>query len=669
MSFSPKKTTALVLLGVLMWQLVATVAFAATDWTQNNWGGGPGQTAWSDPTRFLSETNIDYSFPIAITLEEGPPPDWFSPDWQYRMEITVDPDEVPGTDPLPNYPLLVSLGVNSELAESAQDDAADIVFTDADGVTELNYEIESYVTDDGTLNAWVSVPSLSATTPTSIYMYYGNPDGSQTPGNNVETVWADYGLVMHMNQDSGQFLDSTANSNDTTTAVVDDRVQGQVNGAIQTTDSVGQLTIPSNANSSLSVTSDFTISFWVNPASGGGGFQQVIQKSTDGNDPNNYGIYINFNDIFVSWFNGGFRQFQAFGVVDYDQWNYITYRRTGSLAGANLTQYIYVDGALANSNSITLPDQELLPNTETLLMVRQPSGFPVRGMLDEVRISQIPLTPEYIQTEFNNQNDPGGFVTFGSEEEYEPVYPSSGNLISSIFDTTGPSTWEDFSAVMTISPDTDIEIKARTGNDSNLADAPDFSSCTPLTSGSIVNACIQDGDRYIQYQATLLTTDPTESPTLEGVTFSYTTVSPSPAPPFPGGSSFSAPGPASAPTCSIPTPIGQANLFQINRTGTTAQLFFTPVNDYTANYHVMYGFNQGTPLFGALSAPVTSQTNNGVQSIMINDLDPNTGYWFVIAPVNGCAVGTWSNWLQAGPTRGRGLIFYQYLPNAIKQML
>ena len=40
---------------------------------------------------------------------------------------------------------------------------------------------------------------------------------------------------------------------------------------------------------------------------------------------------------------------------------------------------------------------------------------PDPSQFDEVRISNIARTSDWIKTEFNNQNDPGSFYTFGAE--------------------------------------------------------------------------------------------------------------------------------------------------------------------------------------------------------------------------------------------------------------
>lgn len=99
-------------------------------------------------------------------------------------------------------------------------------------------------------------------------------------------------------------------------------------------------------------------------------------------------------------------------------------------------------------------------------------------------------------------------------------------------------------------------------------------------------------------------------------------------------------------SCREQMPIGIADLFQIDRIGSRAKLHFTPVSGHTQRYHVIYGYQPNQAVFGLLAA-MTSQDNTGVQSVEINDLNPRMSYWFAVAPVNGCSVGTWSNWLEA----------------------
>lgn len=117
---------------------------------------------------------------------------------------------------------------------------------------------------------------------------------------------------------------------------------------------------------------------------------------------------------------------------------------------------------------------------------------------------------------------------------------------------------------------------------------------------------------------------------------------------------------ATPPGCNEIRPQGISDLFQLNRTATSAKLYFTPVNDHVNRYHILYGFKEGDERFGEVSAFVSSEQNRGVQSITINHLDPNTAYWFKVAPVHGCAVGDWSNWLEAKKAIQTSSIFYRW---------
>jgi len=136
-----------------------------------------------------------------------------------------------------------------------------------------------------------------------------------------------------------------------------------------------------------------------------------------------------------------------------------------------------------------------------------------------------------------------------------------------------------------------------------------------------------------------------------------------------GSSSSGNNGVTHTPGCDATVPAGTADLFQIDRTRTSAKLFFTPVMGSTANYHVIFGFKEGEERFGSLSEHVSQETNLGVQNITINHLNPGREYYFKVAPVNGCAVGTWSNWQKVGKSRGKLAIFYRYLPQPIRKVL
>lgn len=125
------------------------------------------------------------------------------------------------------------------------------------------------------------------------------------------------------------------------------------------------------------------------------------------------------------------------------------------------------------------------------------------------------------------------------------------------------------------------------------------------------------------------------------------------------GSSSSSSSRPSAPGCSDTAPAGTPDLFQIDRSGSQAKLFFTPVNDHVEKYHVVFGFDDGDERFGGISMPAQNE-NDGVQALVIDHLDPKASYSFKVISTNGCATGEWSNWLSTSRVKGRLSIFYRY---------
>ena len=76
---------------------------------------------------------------------------WYDSAWTYRKMITIDNTKVPET--LSDFPVLINLTTDTDLANNAQSDGDDILFTSADGVTKLSHEIEKFDSGTGELVA------------------------------------------------------------------------------------------------------------------------------------------------------------------------------------------------------------------------------------------------------------------------------------------------------------------------------------------------------------------------------------------------------------------------------------------------------------------------------------------------------------------------------------
>jgi hypothetical protein len=132
--------------------------------------------------------------------------DWWDLNFRRRRKIAFLNEA--RTENLDDFPVLVSLdgGPNGRIDYSqTQDQGQDLRFIDADHVTVLDHEIESW-NEAGTSYVWVKVPRIDpASNEDFIWMYYGNP---ATPdGQNARRVWSHgYRAVYHLHDD---FEDST----------------------------------------------------------------------------------------------------------------------------------------------------------------------------------------------------------------------------------------------------------------------------------------------------------------------------------------------------------------------------------------------------------------------------------------------------------------------------
>lgn len=136
---------------------------------------------------------------------------WIHEDWDHRVEITANQALIESSETFTDFMLLVALdGIrNPDVFAGARADGNDLLFTLADGTTELDREIVSFDPFGQTAEIWVRVPAFSKTS-NGLYLYYAHPDtnlGSASSG----TWGAEYRAVYHFEEDPGDavLLDSS----------------------------------------------------------------------------------------------------------------------------------------------------------------------------------------------------------------------------------------------------------------------------------------------------------------------------------------------------------------------------------------------------------------------------------------------------------------------------
>jgi len=344
---------------------------------------------------------------------------WYDTNWQFRKKITIDHTRVSAN--LTDFPVLINLTSDADLAAHAQASGNDILFTSSDGVTKLSHEIERYTSATGALVAWVRVASLSSTTDTVLYMCYGNPSApnQQAPTN----VWdANYRAVWHLresgNGTAGEFKDSTSNANNGTGAGAapgyPTRVAGEVGYGenFPSGDVAGGIYLNCGNNASLQITGSGTIEAWVRPAASGS-YIGIAGKITDQNgSPANSGFTLARSNTNYYRFLVGNRTTMV--IVNSNS----TYTDTGwhHIVGvvSSGTDYLYVDGVQQTATGANA----IADSGSFAFIGRQYSNYNQRywnGVIDEVRISNNVRPAAWISTEYNNQSSPSSFYSLDIE--------------------------------------------------------------------------------------------------------------------------------------------------------------------------------------------------------------------------------------------------------------
>jgi len=362
----------------------------------------------------------------AMIAGEALADDWYSRLWGYRKMITVQAGQVIG-GPHTNFPMLVSISSDADLAANAQPDFDDILFATSDGTMKLDHEIESFDSGTGALIAWVRIPAPGINNGTVIYMYYGNSSvGSQQ---NITGTWnSNYKGVWHLKEEQGGtgtsnvYLDSTINNNDGDDYISATGRTGKINNGKEFDGVDDYVSIPDD--STLDIEGSLTISLWIYP-------NEIVAWVRDGlltKRESNTGYRIGLDDegwcdvpagdsiatIGFHYGTGGalYGACSNQGVIYPNEWAHIAVVNNN----ADNSVVIYKNGtALGTLDLITVMTGT---NSRDLTVG---SGFdtPFNGFIDEVRISDTNRSAGWIETSYNNQNNPTSspyFLSFDAQE-------------------------------------------------------------------------------------------------------------------------------------------------------------------------------------------------------------------------------------------------------------
>jgi hypothetical protein len=336
------------------------------------------------------------------------PTNWYDPAWHHRRLVTIDHTHVAGNPT--NFPVALTVSDGSLLGQ-LQTSGADVLITDGSGKTKLAHEIELFDVNAGTLVVWVNVPALSASSDTTLYLYYANPTCPDQE--NVAGVWDMHDqVVLHLGEPATaggtttSFRDSTGHGHT-------GAQQGTATGAgrigrAQTFDGLSQFVELASPDNVVVGTAGCTISAWIKTMTTAN--TTILAKAQGAtNSAGDKFLYVSTSQVAFASFNVATEQ--ASVPVNDGQWHHAVWTQT---AGTPASWDIYVDGNHGGPWSVT-------PSAD-------PSGFNLRvgaqvgtfgffsGTIDEVRVADTPRSLAWIQTSFNNQGNPGTFYTVGPEQ-------------------------------------------------------------------------------------------------------------------------------------------------------------------------------------------------------------------------------------------------------------
>ncbi len=335
--------------------------------------------------------------------------------YQARRAIVLNHAQVSNTDQI-NFPVLIS-GIFGYLANVAHggmvqnQSGYDIVFSsDPEGANPLSFEIDSYDPMTGTASFWVSIPRLSHTVDTVIYMFYGNPNVTVSQENKV-AVWLGYAGVWHFgNGTSLGTGDSTANGNNGN-ANGTNAASGKIGGAASFAGSSGSYIDVGNGIS-LNATAAVMVSAWVYPNSPGidGGIFVKAGSPANGNYPNpTNGDYLMRYQSGGEWVaavnNGsGWTWPISNNVLRLSSWTKLDMCWNGT----QLLQY--TNGTL--DNAVPLTTTLTTNGLDATIGYNFVDNSGWVGAIDEVRvIADACQSSDWIATEYANQSAPSAFFT------------------------------------------------------------------------------------------------------------------------------------------------------------------------------------------------------------------------------------------------------------------
>ena len=333
--------------------------------------------------------------------------------FKWQKVLVADHTKVKGNKVLLNFPLLVHLeepDLRSRTQNGMVEDnrGYDIVFVDEFGQL-MDHQVEVYDPNSGELLVWIRLQELSPFADTRINMYYGNENISEDFSTHF--TWDnDYTGIWHLNDN---IEDATASGN-SGNSIGTEQVAGIVGAGRRfkgLKDVKGSL-VHINDHESLDLQKEGTIEAWIHINS----FQDWAGIIYKGDKPD-------FSDdaYFIQFLGGSERQRLTFGItgengvysyersaidLDVDTWYYVVFTWNQEKIQLYVNGFDY--GSKVNNTIARNTTGGLNIGSQLNEAV---NSNPFDGIIDEVRLSKVARSQQWVVTSYQNQLNPTGFFS------------------------------------------------------------------------------------------------------------------------------------------------------------------------------------------------------------------------------------------------------------------
>jgi len=361
----------------------------------------------------------------------------FPAGWGRKCKLTIDPAKVDAN--LTDFPVLLTEDnlpeevFDADGSHPALNGGGDIRFSaDSLGATRLACEVVSFVTDNdpanGSAEIWVKIPSVSATVDTDFYIWYDKAGESQPAANDTygsQNVWdSDFSGVWHLKEPSGSAADSTANGNNGTfNGNMPDAQAGKIGNCQNFAGTDDYISLSSTPSNIPTGNTHYTLQAWIKPDLHDTTSRGIVGWGGWGtsNAVNALKLYQISSTYYANnyWWSNDL-QANSGNLAD-GSWHFIVARFDGT------TRQILVDNTSKGTNTPSGHNVTTANNVKIGVTNNLTEDFD--GLIDEIRISKISRSTEWLAAEWNNQNDPSTFISADTPENIAP--PPVGTVFRS----------------------------------------------------------------------------------------------------------------------------------------------------------------------------------------------------------------------------------------------